>query len=138
MSMIVVNFWAKPDLDVSVNLVTVPPVTAEKATTPVFGRWVCTSAYIGKGQFGVYYVKRVPDRPCPTDEEAWLGRCEPPYNPYAFFFDTYDEKQARSSWPFMYWDHFYLNIGDSSRGAGQLHREFVPDSGSRFWWKQTG
>jgi hypothetical protein len=141
MSTIVVNFWRKLDMDVQVNLFTVPPVTADNAAIPVFGRWFCTSPYIGKGMFGVYYVKRLLDRVC-TTEEYWAGTCEIPRNPYAFFFDTTDETEARFERPFMFWDSFVLNLGLSDAGAPRGGRllvwDFVPGSGSEFWWKQTG
>jgi hypothetical protein len=139
MKSIAVKFWEQPDMEVPVTLVTVPLLTADKATTAVFGRWLCTSPYIGKRSLGLYYVKRVPDPVCASDEQRWLGMCNLPRNPYAFFFDTDDEKQANYDGPFMFWDHFYLDIGSSSNGEGKLlQSEFVPGSGFTFQWKQIG
>ena len=138
MANISVRYWAKHDLVVPVQLATVPTLTADTATTPVFGRWVCTSPYIGKKSLGLYYLKRVPEPVCSSQELLWLGRCELPRNPYAFFFDTDDAKDARYGRPFMFWDHFYLDIGASSRGEGQLlEREFVSGSGFKFEWNQN-
>jgi hypothetical protein len=138
MKSIVVDFWeSKDSVKVPVNLVAVPTVTADKATTPVFGRWVCTSPYIGKRSLGLFYIKRIPERLCASNEEMWTGGCELPRNPYAFFFDTDDE--AKTGRPFMFLDHFYLDIGASSSGQGNFTQApFVSGSGYTFKWNQAG
>ena len=138
MKSVAVHFWeSKDDVKVTVNLIAVPSVTPDKASSPVFGRWVCMSPYIGKRSVGLFYVKRVPERPCASDEEMWMGACDLPHNPYAFFFDTDDEKSVGIEGPFMFLDHFYLDIGSSSNGRGKLTKlEFVSGSGHTFEWNQ--
>ena len=70
-------------------------------------------------------------------EQYWAGVCDVAHNPYAYFFDTDDEKQASSDRPFMFWDHFYMDIGASSSGRGKLLvMDFVPGSGTEFDWLQ--
>lgn len=137
MKLISVRFSAKYDLEIPVQLMTVPALTTAQATTPFYGRWVCMSPYIGKKTVGLFYVKRVPEPACDRDQ-YWVGVCDLARNPYAFFLDTPDEKQARLEDPFMFWDHFYLDIGTSSTGKGKLlTREYVPGSGFIFDWNQT-
>jgi hypothetical protein len=136
MKTITVTFRGKDRVVVAVGLATVPTITGDKATTPQYGRWACASPYIGKKSLGLYYIKRVPAPDCVSDEQLWTGMCTLPNNPYAFFFDTADEKEARYGRPFMLWDHFFLDIGSNSSGEGKLEREFVTGSGFQLDWKQ--
>jgi hypothetical protein len=88
-----VSFWhaQKGEIDVPFYLISLPPVTPATSSDEKIGRWSCSSAYLGKGLLGWYYIKNITLPTCSHNEQKWTV-CRRSYgNPVGFFFDFGDK-----------------------------------------------
>jgi hypothetical protein len=87
------SLWDLKDnrFEVPFYLMSVPTQTPDDAKLlvydePNYGKWYCTSPYLGQKALGKYFFKNVVLPQCSV-EQTWADACPHVLNPIGYFFD---------------------------------------------------